>query len=170
MRLCRFLFILCITKYNFKFYYLLENLSGYACKILTTYLFKNSVPTVVLIHSHASISGATITPARFVNVFPLPAGLNSSPSFNCVKWWTNQAMHGIVIVCKLLTNPVRASFQFQFYWRAKNNHLRLSPSFWDLDTLRRFWDRLLRFLERAKPPFWVPHTTKLCKNKIYFST
>jgi hypothetical protein len=65
--------------------YFLENLSGHACNILITRSLKNSGPMVVLIHSHASMSGATINPARFVNVFPLPVGSNALPSFNCVK-------------------------------------------------------------------------------------
>jgi hypothetical protein len=62
---------------------LLENLSGDACSILTTYSLKNSTLTCDLIHSRASMSGATSSPAHLVNVFPLPTGLNVSPSFNC---------------------------------------------------------------------------------------
>ena len=77
------------------YYYFLENLSGDACKILTTRSLKNSVPALAFIHSHASISGATINPARFVNVFPLPAGSNAAPSFNCVNVLIINTMHWV---------------------------------------------------------------------------
>jgi len=80
------------------YYYFLENLSGDACKILTTRSLKNSVPALAFIHSHASISGATINPARFVNVFPLPAGSNAAPSFNCVNMLIINTMHWVVCI------------------------------------------------------------------------
>jgi len=76
--LCPFFCIHCVF-----FAVLLENLSGDACSILTTYSLKNSTLTCDLIHSRASMSGATSSPAHLVNVFPLPTGLNVSPSFNC---------------------------------------------------------------------------------------
>ena len=54
-------------------------------KTRMTYLLKKSAPKFVLIHSHDSMFGATINPAHFVKIFPLPRSSNTSPSFNCVK-------------------------------------------------------------------------------------
>ena len=62
---------------------MIENLSGDACKMRMTYLLKNSALTFALINSHDSMSGATSSPAHFVNVFPLSS--NTSPSFMHVK-------------------------------------------------------------------------------------
>ena len=53
--------------------------------IRTTYLLKNSELVFDLIHVYASRSGATSTPAIFVNIFSDPLGLNLSPSFNCAN-------------------------------------------------------------------------------------
>ena len=75
--LCPFFCIHCVFFAGF-----LENLSGDAYNIMTTCSLKKSMPTFDLIHSRASMSGATSSPAHFVNVFPLPMGLNVSPSFN----------------------------------------------------------------------------------------
>jgi len=128
-------------------YYFLEYLSGDACKILTTRSLKNSVPALAFIHSHASMSGATINPARFVNVFPLPAGSNAAPSFNCVNVLTIHKMHWVVCImpreCHICVHVGLIRINSILLMRKNYNHLRLHlcPFFLgldlDLDLLRR---------------------------------